>query len=519
MSNIIGIDLGTTYSAIAKLDDSGHPIVIPVDGERTLPSCVLVDSENKILVGKEAKSEVPFKLGSILQRFKRDMGSDETYKMECGVELTPVSASAIVLKKLCQDASKSEGEIKDVVITVPANFAESSRKATMSAGVEAGLNVLNIINEPTAAVIAYATKHQMNGNVMVYDLGGGTFDVTIAKVDGTEVQCLTSEGDSDLGGIDFDYKLAEIIDQKYEAQHGRTLRDTLGLSGAEAEKESLEWTILLERVEELKRSLSKVEAKSFLLNQRGNHDELQCEVTRQEFNSAIQGLVARAEMRIETAMDNLNMTAKDIDVVLLVGGSTRVPLVMESVKRIMGKDGSQEVNPDEAVALGAAIYAGLKSAPEKLKPMQRASLADVKIGDVANHYFGTIARNFDEHTNSMEEKVSIILRKDRPVPCSNTETFRTASDDQQWIGFKLTQSAEEETDPQFVNVVFEEDLGPLPAGRPKGQPVEFTFSYDEDQVMWVELKDVTSGKVFKATPHQLSDSEREAVSIPSFTID
>lgn len=515
MSNIIGIDLGTTYSAIAKLDDSGHPTIVPVDEERTIPSCIYVESVNKRIVGKEAKSEVALEHESIVQRFKRYMGSDKTYKTKCGVELTPVSASAMVLKKLCQEASKEEGEIKDVVITVPATYAERSRKATMAAGVEAGLNVLNIINEPTAAVLAYATKREMNGNVMVYDLGGGTFDVTIAKVDGTEVQCLTSEGDTDLGGIDFDYKLAEIIDQKYKDEHGRTLRDTLGLSG-EDEKESEEWIMLLEEAEKLKRSLSKVETKRFSLP--FSDYPLRGEVTRQEFNAAIQGLVARAEMRIETAMDNLDMTAKDIDVVLLVGGSTRVPLVMESVKRIMGKDGSQEVNPDEAVALGAAIYAGLKSAPEKLKPMQRAALAKVKVTDVANHYFGTIAREFNEHTNSMEQKVSIILKKDLPVPCSNTETFTTATDNQQWIGFRLTQSAEEETDPQFVNIPLEKRIGPLPEGRPAGQPIQFTYTYDENQCMWFELKDIESGLVFKET-YQISDSESSPVSIPSFTID
>ena len=516
MSNIIGIDLGTTYSAIAKLDDSGHPTIVPVDGERTVPSCVWVKSESKRIVGQEAKSEVALEHESIVQRFKRHMGSDTTYETKCGVELTPVSASAMVLKKLCQDASKEEGEIKDVVITVPANFAERARKATMAAGVEAGLNVLNIINEPTAAVLAYATKHQMNGNVMVYDLGGGTFDVTIAKVDGTEVQCLTSEGDSDLGGIDFDYKLAEIIDQKYKDEHGRTLRDALGLTGEEAEKKSEEWILLLEDAEKLKRSLSKVETKRFSLP--FSDYPLRGEVTRQEFNSAIQGLVARAEMRIETAMDNLNMTAKDIDVVLLVGGSTRVPLVMESVKRIMGKDGSQEVNPDEAVALGAAIYAGLKSAPEKLKPMQRAALGDVKVTDVANHYFGTIARDLDEHTNSLEEKVSIILRKDRPLPCRGTETFRTASDGQQWIGFRLTQSTAEETEPEYVDIPFEKRMGPLPEGRPAGQQIEFTYTYDENQTMGIELKDVESGLVFKET-YKVNDGGSSPVSIPSFTID
>ncbi len=516
MSNIIGIDLGTTFSAIAKLDDHGQPHIIPVDGERIMASCIWVQSKNKIVVGKEAYVEIDQEPESVIRRFKREMGSDKTYEPIPGVTISPVSASAMILRKLAQEASKSEGQIKDVVITVPANFAERQRKATMAAGKEAGLNVLNIINEPTAAVLAYASKHPVNGNVMVYDLGGGTFDVTIAKVNGTDVECLTSEGDSDLGGIDFDQKLAEVIDEKYREEYGHSLREALGIHGAEQERKSEEWQALIVQAEEIKRSLSKVEIKRFTYT-RGPDGPLRGEVTRHEFNKAIQGLVARAEMRIETAMDNINMSPSDIDVVLLVGGSTRVPAVRESVKRVMGQEGSQEVNPDEAVALGASIYAGLKST-DSLKPMQREALGGVKVKDVANHYFGTIALHHDEHQGNIEDRVTIILKKDTQLPCSNTERFRTASDGQQYINFRLTQSTEEETDPEFVNIVFESRVGPLPAGRPRGQAVDFTYRYDEDQVMWIEMRDVESGMVFKET-YKVQDSAGLPISIPDFKID
>lgn len=517
MSNIIGIDLGTTFSVIAKLDDHGQPFVIPVDDERIMASCVWVKSPKDFTCGKEAYNELGVETESVIRRFKRDMGSDKIYHTPNGGEHTPISASALILSKLVQAASITEGSIRDVVITVPANFAERQRKATMEAGAQAGLNVLNIINEPTAAILAYATKHAVNGTVMVYDLGGGTFDVTIARVDGTDIECLTSEGDSDLGGIDFDQKLAEIIDGKYKEEYGTSLKDSLGLKNELDERKSNEWQSLIKYAEEIKRSLSKSLDKRFNYND-GPEGKLGGVVTRKEFEQAISSLVARAEMRVETALDNLNMKPADIDVVLLVGGSTRVPLIRESVKRIMGKEGSQEVNPDEAVALGAAIYAGLRSAPEKLKPMQREALKGVKVGDVANHFFGTIALGIDEHRDILEDSVTIILKKDAPIPCSNTVRFFTASEGQRFINFRLTQSAAEESDPEFVNIVFENRMGPLPPNRPAQQPIDITYRYDEDQVMWIKLLDVTSGVVIEET-YRVNDTASASISIPDFRID
>jgi molecular chaperone DnaK len=519
MKAIIGIDLGTTFSAIAKLDDHGQPAVVPVDGERIMPSCVYSprSDPSHIIVGKEALNELGIYPKSVVRRFKRAMGSDALFELESGSVLTPVAASAVILKKLAQEASKTVGPIRDVVITVPANFAERQRQATMAAGQEAGLNVLNIINEPTAAVLAYATQKPVNGTVMVYDLGGGTFDVTIAKVEGTKVDCLTSEGDSDLGGIDFDQKVAEIIDRKYAQKYGRSLREGLGLESGDDERNSAEWQSLLMLSETIKHSLSKMDTKAFVFSD-GPDGPLRGEVSRLEFEQAISSLIARTEMRVETALDNLNLEPSDIDVILLVGGSTRVPAVRQSLKRLMGKEGSEAVNPDEAVALGAAIYAGLRTEKSALKPLQRSALQNVLVGDVANHFFGTIAMNFDDERGTEEERVTIILRKDTPIPCSHTERFFTRTAGQQYINFKLTQSPEEERDPEFVNVVHTDRLGPLPAGRESHCPVDFTYRYDEDQVMSIEILDVKSGQVFKSQ-HRFQGSSGSPIAIPDFRID
>ena len=512
MSNIIGIDLGTTFSVIAKLDDSGQPKAIPIDGERTMPSCVLVESQHNYVIGSVALNELGNRPDSIVRKFKRHIGSEKVYPVSCGVELNPVSASALVLKKLCQEASKSEGEIHDVVVTVPASFAERQRKATMAAGAEAGLNVINIINEPTAAILAYAKKQPVNGNVMVYDLGGGTFDVTVASVLGTDIQCLTSRGSAELGGIDFDYKLAEIIDQKYKEQYGHTLKEALQLSEPEDEQKSEGWQRLLKEAEMHKKTLSKLNSTSVSFFG-GPDGPLRCEVTREEFNRSIQGLVADTEAKIKTVLSDLNMTPRHIDVVLLVGGSTRVPMIIDSVQRIMGQAGSREINADEAVAMGAAVYAGLKSGPEKLKPMQRAALADITITDCANHYYGTIVM---DSANSSPE-VSIILEKDSPLPCFNTETFYTRQDNMEWLRFRLTQSVEEETNPNFVNIVFDKEMGPFPSGGKANQPIEVTYRYDENQVMSIELRDINSGKVFKER-YETAHGVNPQISIPSFKI-
>ena len=520
MSNIIGIDLGTTYSAIAKLDDHGHPAIVPVDGERIMASCVYAPKadEGSLIVGSLARSSLDHEPESVVKRFKRDMGTDKTYRLRPGMELNPVTASAAILRKLTQEASKELGPIHEVVITVPANFAERQRKATIEAGSQAGLKVTNIINEPTAAILAYAAQKAVKGTVLIYDLGGGTFDVTIAKVNGSEIECLTSEGDSELGGMDFDQKIAEIIDQKYADQYGRTLRDALGLTSEEDERKSTAWQSLLRNAEECKKTLSKMPTAPFNFYE-GPDGPLKTQVTRQEFERAISSLIAQTEMRVETALDNLDLSHDDIDEVLLVGGSSRVPAVKESLKRQFGKEPSEGVNLDEAVALGAAIYAGLRTDKGNLKPMQREKLSKVSVVDVANHYYGTISMHRDDELGSEDLRVSIIIPKNTPLPCSRSETFYTVTEGQQFVHCRVTQSCNDETDPEFVTIIMEDaQLGPLPPGRPAQQPIEITYSYDLDQTMHVRFKDVSSGMVMERTL-ALGDKQSSTISVPDFRID
>ena len=519
MNSIIGIDLGTTFSAIAKLNDNGMAEIIPVDGERIMASCVYAPraDEGSLKVGAEARNMLGHEPESVVKRFKRDIGTDKVYPLRQGLELTPVSASAAILRKLTQEASRVLGPIHEVVITVPANFAERQRKATIEAGEQAGLKVTNIINEPTAAILAYATQKSVNGTVMIYDLGGGTFDVTIAKVNGSEIECLTSEGDSELGGMDFDQKIAEIIDQKHAEQHGRTLREALNLDGEEDELKSTAWQGLLRDAEECKKTLSKMTTAPFSFFQSPD-GPLRTEITRQEFERAISSLIARTEMRVETALDKLNLRPEDINEVLLVGGSSRVPAVKSSLKRIFGREPSEGVNLDEAVALGAAIYAGLRTDQRSLKPMQREKLAEVAVTDVANHYYGTFAMQFDDERGEVEQRVSIIIPKNTPLPCSRTETFYTSSENQRFVRCEVTQSASEETDPDFVNMIADIKLGPLPQGRPRSQPIEITYSYDINQTMRCKFLDVNSGMKNEIDLHP-DDKISPTTSVPDFRIE
>jgi len=513
----IGIHLGDSRSFIAKLDDRGHPAIVSVDGERFMASCVYAPKADKsaLVVGALARNTLGHEPESVVQHFQGDMGTDKTYRLRHGMELNPVSASAAVIRKLTQKASKELGPIHEVVITVPTYFAERQRKATIEAGTQAGLKVIGIVNEPTAAILAYATQKTVRGMVLIYSFGSGRFDVTIAKVNGSEIECLTSEGDSELGGMDFDQKIAEIIDQKYAERFGSTLRDALGLTSEEDERKSPAWQSLLLEAEKCKKTLSKMPTAPFNFYE-GPDGPLKTQVTRQEFERAISSLIAQTEMRVETALDSLNLSHDDIDEVLLVGGSSRVPAVKESLRRQFGKEPLEGVNPDEAVALGAAIYAGLQTDKGNLKPKQREKLSKVSVVDVANHNLGTISVHQDEELGSEDLRLSIIIPKNTPLPCSKTKTFYTMYEGQKFFRCRVTQSANEEDDPDFVTIIMDGELGPFPPGRAAQQPIEMTFSYDLDQTIHVRFRDVNSGMVLTLTP---GDKQGSITRVPDFRIE
>jgi molecular chaperone DnaK len=502
MKPIIGIDLGTTFSAIAVLDESGTANIIPVDGERIIASCISAPSTEpgKIFVGNQARNDLSTEPQNVIQHFKRDMGEAKTDQLQSGPKFTPSEASAQVLKKLIQEAEKEVGKITEVVITVPANFAERQRAATIAAGKKAGVKVKNIINEPTAAALTLATKQKINGTILIYDLGGGTFDVTIAKVQGQEVTCLTSEGDFHLGGIDFDLALANLANEAHRTEHGRSLREALHINSVEDEKNSPEWQELLQECEEIKKGLSN--RTSVTLRFRSSPSgPFTMTITREEFVSQIVNFISKTEMLVETALDNVDMTPSEIDTILLVGGSTRIPAIKDSLRGLFGKEPTESVNPDEAVAVGAAIYSGLKVGSENLNPLQQEKLSKVSIKDVANHYYGTTAYSFDSELQKDELRVSILIEKDTPLPCSITEEFQTRVAGQRYLNCDVTQSAQKELDPKWVDTIHKEDLGPLPEGRPKGQPLEYTYSYDVDQTMHCTFHDVNSGLKLEVDLH------------------
>ena len=476
MALIVGIDLGTTYSAIAKLDDIGRPEMVDIDGSNITPSVVEFISPDTFSVGVEAKKAiVPGKENeNIAQEVKRHMGSKEKTYEFFGQQHSPTSISALILKMLKEGAESKNGPIDSAVVTVPANFANEAREATKSAAEMAGLNVTHIINEPTAAALAYAAQSgkALSGTYAIYDLGGGTFDCTIAKIVEQDIDILTSEGVSKLGGKDFDAIIKKIVSDKYKAETGKDLpEDVFGPNEAEETKKTLST-----------KEKARVKAAGEVLT-----------VTREEFETASSNLIIQTEMAIDVALDRINLKPTDISEVILVGGSTRMPCVAASIKKQFGKDPELFGNPDQSVALGAAIYAALKSDSKDLNPLQKKSISKLSLIEAAPKYFGTIVMA-EDGTGRMNPSVSIIIPKDESIPCSRTETYFTMHDNQTGVDCVVTESNVEEHDPQFVNKLWDGELE-IQGGRPAGQEIKVTYSFTEGGRMKASFLDVGSGNV------------------------
>lgn len=511
MSKSIGIDLGTTYSAIAILDEFGKPEIISVDGDRITPSVVAFPAKepNLVLVGRDAKQTLEIEPSAVTQTVKRDIGTDKSYQRRGGT-YSPQQISALVLKKLIEGAQAIHGKIDSVVITVPANFADASRRATIQAGEIAGVKVSHIINEPTAAALAYASSGTaLGGNMLIYDLGGGTFDVTIAKVKGREVECITSQGDNRLGGADFDLKIYELMCGAYQHEHGVSLPTNPDDTGGS-------YYDFLARAEKCKIALSKRETATVVVE--GPKGTSRLEVSRRDFEDRISTLIARTEMLVENALEDAKMKPGDIDHILLVGGSTRVPAVRESITKLMGKVPLDSVNPDEVVALGAAIYAGLKS--DSLSIAQRERLQDIRVAEIANHYFGTIAINEVGDTGRVEPRVSVILPKNTLIPAEMSDTFYTVGNNQTVVNVRITQCGYDTNDPTVVHIIHEA-LFHLPPGRPSGQPIKATYRYDSNQVMHCEFLDENSGRkhVAQINPNNAASSVAQAASLKDLIVE
>jgi len=416
MANLVGIDLGTTFSALAILNAIGRPEIVPnADGDRLTSSAIFFDEDNPeiIRVGVEAINARHLNAQRSVRWIKRHVGDMDYRKSIDGKDWTTVELSALILKKLKQECSAEHGQIHDVIISVPAHFDEIRRKATMDAGTMAGLNVIGLVNEPVAAALYYATTREVFGKVLVYDLGGGTFDVTLLDVKGHQMDIICSQGDHALGGIDFDQKVLQILEQNYRGKYEAEL--------IHSDEDRAKYE---DDAEDIKKTLSRrPKSKKMLYGPAGN---LRMEITREMFEEAISSLMSRTDILLEVALKEAALKPSEIDNVLLVGGSTRIPLVQQRLEKMFGFAPEATVNVDECVALGAALHAGLtmlREKPDEVPTGITSGLRDINLTDVCNHSYGTICAPVDEETGRRVIQNRILLRKNTPLPCEASHIF------------------------------------------------------------------------------------------------
>jgi molecular chaperone DnaK len=453
------------------------------------PSVVAFEGDN-VLVGESAKEVAHLgPNGPVFQKWKLSM-QDPQPITRAGVTKTPIELSSLVLKELVSAAKQKTGQnVDSAVITIPAKFEEEARRNTITAGEAIGLTIKDIINEPTAALLYYSLSHQIVGKVIVFDFGGGTLDVTAAEVHGQDIRVICSNGDN-IGGQNFDDALEALIVASFEKESGETFNSATHSLGASSETYK-------------KRLSAKTEVQVQVTG--GASGRTVLTVTRPEFEKATAMFLARASMLLENTMEEAKLTTGDVTDVYLVGGSTRMPMVVSLLTDFFKKAPVALVNPDEAVALGAALYAGLKAAPAHLNPAQRAAVKQVQLQEVANHYYGTIS--ISELSGGIKAlRVANVIPKNTPIPHTAEQTYFTAGDGQTAVHARVTQSATAEDDPDFVRIIWEGELGPLPEGRPAGQPILVTYSYDSNQVMHCIFTDVGTG-ISKEVDLSFADSE------------
>ncbi|MBN4046960.1 Hsp70 family protein [bacterium AH-315-P13] len=521
----LGIDLGTTYSAVAYVDEHGDAKIIQnTNGNRITPSVVFFEEEDNIIVGQNAKDEMELSPESVVSFVKREMGKskDDVRKEEnfgepkpydfFGKRYTPEEISSLILIKL-KNAAETEfqgQEITDVVITVPAYFDDSEKKATKDAGKMAGFNVLQVINEPTAAAIAYGVSKagETAQKVFVFDLGGGTFDVTILDIvlnnGAKEINIIQSDGDHRLGGKDWDDKIIEYVAEEFINQFGDDPRDDIDAMAN-----------LREKSEKVKKSLSDKNKNKLLVNYNGN--KINVEITKDKFEEITTDLMSRIEGLCDSVLSLSKLNWSDIDTVLLVGGSTRMPMVQNLLKRISGKEIRTDlVNPDECVAKGAAILSTIIPIPipdpdngnnpveKKLTQAQMDNIGHIKVNDATNHTFGIVTLGSDG-----KDVVSQMITKGTTTPFKFTDMFETNAENQTNIFLQIKEG--ESANPDNVKTI-QEATFPIVNPLPAGSPIEITFDLAADGMLTVIGKDITNNKeiIVKVETTGPSDSEIES---------
>lgn len=473
---IIGIDLGTTFSVGAWVDDSGIPHVANSrEGGNSTPSVVMFD-ENEIIIGKEAKNNAELAPENVVQFVKRNMG-DKAYSFltEDDKEFTAEEISAMILRRVKEDCETCMGEpVTKAVITVPAYFSDAQRQSTMDAGKIAGLDVQAIINEPTAAALAYGAGQRGTAQkVMVYDLGGGTFDVTIMEIrpDGT-IKVLATHGNRNLGGVNFDNELITYVRTRFEQESG--------VEDLEEDDEFMQ--VLRGKCEQAKLALSGSERTFVAVSAQRKKQKI--EITRAVFESLILPIIEETEVDIDIALEDSGLQPRDLDKVLLVGGSSRIPAVRAFVQKKLNIAPSAELNPDEVVAVGAAIYGknlSAASASMENAPVCDGAAPEKEIfQDVNSHGLGIVAE--DENGRPMNY---ILIPRNQPIPTVGRRTFGTVIDDQAEVELNVTEGDDE--DLSYVTVIGTAYISIQP--HPAGAPITVELSYDRNGIITGQVYD------------------------------
>ncbi|MBC8588390.1 molecular chaperone DnaK [Paratissierella segnis] len=486
MGKTIGIDLGTTNSCVAIMEGGESTIIPNIEGNRTTPSVVAFTKDGERLVGETAKRQAITNPDRTIQSIKRKMGSDFK-KVIDGKEYSPQEISAMILQKIKADVESYIGEpVKDAVITVPAYFTDSQRQATKDAGKISGLNVIRIINEPTAAALAYGIdKEDGQHKIMVFDLGGGTFDVSILELGDGVFEVLATRGNNTLGGDDFDDAIIKYINEQFKKENGIDLT-----------KDKMSLQRLKEAAEKAKKELSSVMSTNinlpFITATSSGPLHLNMDITRAKFNELTSDLVDKTLDPVKSALKDAGLQPSEIEKVLLVGGSTRIPAVQEAVKRLIGKDPQKDINPDECVALGAAIQGGILAGEFG---------SDLLLLDVTPLSLGI---------ETLGGVTTRLIERNTTIPTKKSQVFSTAADGQTAVDIHVLQGERQMANDNTTLGTFQlTGIPPAPRGVPQ---IEVTFDIDANGIVNVSAKDLGTGKEQKITitaSSNLSDDEIE----------